>query len=168
VADVSHTMNFSSSKRFNKYSGIVDTSINYEAVFLDPAVKAHLLSHLHMHEVSVKKKFKLTSTIEHEQNFMSLTTPLYLGEVLMGESGTSIDVTYDTGSDWLVVPDIACASCDGSTHDSSGATPTQSGVISERLYGSASLKGTEYRDKVCLSSDSNSCVDNFEYFSITE
>jgi hypothetical protein len=84
VADASHAMKYSPSNKINKYSGIVDTSINYEAVFLDPAVKAHLLSHLHMHEVSVKKKFKLTSTIEHEQNFMSLTTPLYLGEVLMG------------------------------------------------------------------------------------
>jgi len=158
----------SENKHLNKYSEIIDTTINFEAPTIDPAVKARLISHFHKGEANIKNKFRLTQTFEHEQTHPVLELPLYIGEVLMGgTSGTSIDVVYDTGSDWLVVPDVNCSNCEGTTHDSSSATPTQGGVTSERLYGSASLLGTEYEDKVCMTTDESSCVDVFEYYSFS-
>ena len=86
---------------------------------------------------------------------------MFTGEVLMGEAQTKIDVVYDTGSDWLVVPDSDCLSCTGTKHDSSGATSVdpQSDI---RAYGSAKLEGKTYSDSVCLTPAT--CVE-MEYFS---
>jgi len=37
-----------------------------------------------------------------------------LGEIRIGtKTKTIINVVYDTGSDWLVVPDISCVNCIG-------------------------------------------------------
>lgn len=76
-------------------------------------------------------------------------------------------MVYDTGSDWLVIPDSECAQCDGNKHDNSDATPEQE-EDSERLYGSAALVGRTYSDKVCLTTQSSSCVSSFEYFAFHE
>lgn len=54
-----------------------------------------------------------------------LSIPMFTGEIIMGEQQTVIDVVYDTGSDWLVIPDIDCLGCSGARHDSSEATPVQ-------------------------------------------
>ena len=80
-----------------------------------------------------------------------------------------MDVVYDTGSDWLVVEGHECSSCEGNTYnpDRSQGRPRQiSDTESERNYGSASLKGHEYYDKVCV--DLNTCVADFEYFLISD
>lgn len=82
-----------------------------------------------------KKQKKLRQSIEHELTY-GVSTPMFTGEILMGDAQTKIDVVYDTGSDWLVVPDIDCLSCDGTKHDSSGATPVDA-ASSVRAYGSA-------------------------------
>lgn len=50
------------------------------------------------------------------------TLPMFTGEIVMGDAQNVIDVVYDTGSDWLVVPDKDCLRCDGNKHDSSNAT----------------------------------------------
>jgi hypothetical protein len=78
-----------------------------------------------------------------------VSIPMFTGEIVLGDNQTVIDVVYDTGSDWLVIPDSDCLTCDGTKHDSSGATPITT-VASERLYGSAALEGKTYADKVCL------------------
>jgi len=39
--------------------------------------------------------------------------PMFIGEIRMGNAGTIINVVFDTGSDWLVVPDIKCVNCNG-------------------------------------------------------
>jgi len=71
---------------------------------------------------------------------------------------------FDSGSDWLVVPDQNCDSCKGAKVVNSSARRTSS--ISEQLYyASARLKGYTYKDKVCLDSTSSSCVEDFKYFS---
>jgi hypothetical protein len=61
------------------------------------------------------------------------------------------------------VPDSTCDNCDGNKVDNSEAVQTDDN-LTERLYGSAALEGYQYRSKVCLSSASSSCVDDFEYF----
>lgn len=48
-----------------------------------------------------------------------LTIPMFTGEIVMGAAKTILDVVYDTGSDWLVIPDSQCAACDGTRHDNS-------------------------------------------------
>jgi len=40
-------------------------------------------------------------------------------------------------------------------------------LVSERLYGSAALEGLTYESKVCLSSQTSSCVNTFEYFAFS-
>jgi len=69
-------------------------------------------------------KKQLRQTIEHDMTY-GMTIPMFTGEIVMGEAQTVIDVVYDTGSDWLVIPDIDCFSCTGRRHDSSDATPVQ-------------------------------------------
>jgi len=50
-----------------------------------------------------------------------VSIPMFTGEIVMGEAQTVLDVVYDTGSDWLVIPDSDCLTCDGTKHDSSNA-----------------------------------------------
>ena len=47
---------------------------------------------------------------------------MFIGEIVMGEKQTVIDVVYDTGSDWLVIPDLNCLSCLGQRFDNSNST----------------------------------------------
>jgi hypothetical protein len=35
----------------------------------------------------------------------AVISPIFVGEIRIGNSSKIIDVVYDTGSDWLVVPD---------------------------------------------------------------
>ena len=89
------------------------------------------------------------------------TGPMYMG------GNTLMDVVYDTGSDWLVVEGSDCASCEGNTYDTanSDGTPVQiNATQSERNYGSASLTGYEYTDKVCIAL--GTCIEDFEFFLI--
>lgn len=109
---------------------------------------------------------KLGATMDVNQN--AYEGNMYVGEIVMGTAQTAIDVIYDTGSDWLCIPDSSCSSCEGTKHDNSGATVV-SAATEERLYGSAALSGSTYSDKVCLSaSDSSTCISTFEYFAITD
>ena len=87
----------------------------------------------------------------------------YVGPLSMGASSTVMDVVYDTGSDWLAVEGSECANCAGNTYDGSNGTKTST-AISERNYGSASLTGNTYKDKVCV--QPGACIDEFEYFLI--
>lgn len=88
---------------------------------------------------------------------------MFTGEIVVGADQTVIDVVYDTGSDWLVIPDADCFSCEGTKHDSSQATPVDT-ETSSRAYGSAYLEGKTYTDTVCLDSLSTTCATDFEYF----
>jgi len=72
-------------------------------------------------------------------------------------------VVYDTGSDWLTVQGKKCTNCKGKTYDGSAGRQVEA-TQSNRAYGSASLDGYVYEDKVCL--DERSCVSKFKYFLI--
>jgi hypothetical protein len=89
---------------------------------------------------------------------------MFTGEIVMGESKQVIDVVFDTGSDWLVIPDADCISCKGEKYDSSNSVPIDTTTTS-REYGSAYLEGKSYSDTVCLDETSSTCVANFTYFS---
>ena len=76
-----------------------------------------------------------------------------------------MNVIYDTGSDWLAVESSTCTTCEGIKFDGSKGTKTSiSNVPSTRDYGSASLTGFTYKDRVCVFN--TDCVNDFEYFLI--
>ena len=90
--------------------------------------------------------------------------PLFLGEVTLGmKNKTTISAVFDTGSDWLVVPDSSCFDCVGKTHNSSISGQQTSTNASEFSYGFATMTGQTYIDTVCLA-NSKVCADDFEYF----
>lgn len=113
------------------------------------------------------KKFKLGSaSLEHE--LVNEDGTMWTGELYMG-GNVLMDVVYDTGSDWLVIEGSDCTDCEGNkydTNDSSGDPVRLTNSISERNYGSASLTGREWTDKVCLRPETN-CIDDFEFFLIS-
>lgn len=78
-------------------------------------------------------------------------------------------MVFDTGSDWLVIPDKNCSNCDGRRHDNliSGIA-VDNKTITERNYGSASLQGYTWKDKVCLGSSVATCALNMTYFSFIQ
>ena len=108
---------------------------------------------------------RLGQTIVNEM--INTDGTMWVGPIYMG-GNTKMDVVYDTGSDWLVMEDISCGNCEGNKYDiaDSQGTPTKiSTSTSERNYGSASLVGNEYTDKVCI--NLATCLDVFEFFLIT-
>jgi hypothetical protein len=82
----------------------------------------------------------------------------------MGTEGVELDVVYDTGSDWLAIEGSNCSSCEGDTFDGSVSGTRLDPERTEKNYGSASLTGHTYLDKVCI--DNTACVESFEYFLI--
>jgi hypothetical protein len=88
---------------------------------------------------------------------------MFTGEIVMGESKKVIDVVFDTGSDWLVIPDSDCISCKGQKYNSSESVPVNTTTTS-REYGSAYLEGKAFSDTVCLDEMDTNCVANFTYF----
>ena len=82
-----------------------------------------------------------------------------------------MDVVYDTGSDWLVVEGIDCFNCEGNIYDPQESLGESKKVPgrprSTRIYGSAYLEGAEYFDTVCLTPNTSTCIENFEYFLIS-
>ena len=71
-------------------------------------------------------------------------------------------MVFDTGSDWLVAQGNFCESCEGTKFDPSYSSRTSDLDIEARNYGSASLLGYEYTDKVCI--NPSLCVSEFDFF----
>lgn len=96
--------------------------------------------------------------------------PLFYGEILIGasENQAPVEVIFDTGSDWLVVPSQNCNRCIGgfyNTTDDSRANYAEN----TRAYGdSVLLQGYSYKDRVCIDSTPQSCVPKFEFFAFDE
>ena len=91
---------------------------------------------------------------------------MWTGQIYMG-GNTKMDVVFDTGSDWLVMEGKTCSNCEGNKYNpsiSNGKPKRISTKSSERNYGSASLVGYEWTDKVCI--DLGHCVEDFEFFLI--
>jgi len=90
---------------------------------------------------------------------------MWVGPVMMGKNFDQMKVVYDTGSDWLTVQGKKCTNCKGKLFDGSAGRQVET-TQSNRAYGSASLDGYVYEDKVCL--DERSCVSKFKYFLIEQ
>jgi hypothetical protein len=135
------------------------TEFNYK-------IEAHTARLTREHSKKMRQNKNLRAArIDHDINW-AVVMPMFLGEIRVGSKKTIVDVVFDTGSDWLVVPDSNCTNCDGETINNEFAEQT-SFELTERLYGSASLAGYTFKDRVCLTSSSNSCIEEFEYFAFT-
>ena len=80
-----------------------------------------------------------------------------MGEIWMGKT-KSLDVVFDTGSDWLVIESINCNTCEGDKYNikqslDAGVAKKIGLKDSERVYGSARIAGREYTDTVCITLD---------------
>lgn len=126
----------------------------------DRRVDSYVSAEKYQHEKKLRKQKRLRS-IDQDLNY-AVTLPMFLGEIRVADS--IVDVVYDTGSDWLAVPDSRCEECQGTKVDNSDQTVVD-GSLSDRTYGSAHLIGSTYSGKVCLTSATSSCVTDFEYFS---
>lgn len=82
-----------------------------------------------------------------------------MGEIQIGtKTKTIINVAYDTGSDWLVVPDISCGNCIGNKVNNTDSGKIVNNIPVERTYGSVTMIGTTWTNTVCLSSSTWPCV----------
>lgn len=77
----------------------------------------------------------MKATFNHDLIYSGF--PAFIGEIRMGKKATIIEVVFDTGSDWLVVPDINCSNCKGALVNSSISGTKVDTSLSTRSYGSA-------------------------------
>ena len=88
----------------------------------------------------------------------------YVGPIYMGQSSQQMQVTYDTGSDWLAVEGANCTSCAGDKFDAALSGNRQNDASVKRMYGSVELLGHEWKDRVCMGPAT--CLNDFEFYLI--
>ena len=92
----------------------------------------------------------------------------------MGTPPQEITLIFDTGSDWMTIESHTCGNCNGENFDYEASETfefTGNGK-SVREYGSATLKGMEAKDRVCLINQPSTneykvCLPKFEWFLIS-
>jgi Eukaryotic aspartyl protease len=99
--------------------------------------------------------------IEHMRGTPDVTSALinsnnllYTGTVYIGSDKQSFELIFDTGSDWLVVEDLNCATCESKRFNKTTSTTFEVNSTATKAlnYGSASLKGYTGNDTVGLDS----------------
>ena len=112
---------------------------------------------------------ELPINLTNNQN-MAYAGPVYFGTPLQVEGITERAFIYDTGSGWLTVTSSSCSTCSTGykMYDSSASTTSKqvASDTNELDYGSATLLGSTYSDRVCLTEDGGSCLSDFEFFVI--
>ena len=78
---------------------------------------------------------------------------------------TPMNVLFDTGSDWLVIEDVNCETCEDNKYDAKQGEKI-SNELEERAYGNVFFKGYVYSDIICI--QLSACVSDFEYFAVQE
>ena len=132
--------------------------------FIFGADPSRLKFHAEHHErIRAHTGKHLLGAAEVEVYLSTVDGAMWTGPVYMGRF-TPMDVVYDTGSDWLVVEDDRCESCQGNTFDADSTGIQIGRNITDRAYGSAYLTGTEYIDTVCM--NVAQCIEDYEYFAI--
>ena len=76
-----------------------------------------------------------------------------------------MNVLFDTGSDWVVVEDVDCLTCEGNKYDARQGEKI-SDEPTERAYGGVFFEGYVYSDTICI--QLSACVQDFEYFAIAQ
>ena len=90
----------------------------------------------------------------------------FTGPVIIGSEQDTIDVIYDTGSDWLAVDTDVCASCFDPVFNSADSTSFVNTTTPHNLlYGSAELDGHLVSDHTYLSHPDLG-VDDFPFIAV--
>ena len=91
---------------------------------------------------------------------------MWTGPLYMGSTNYSVDVIFDTASDWLTVEGQDCPNCEGNTYDitKSNKAKKVGQNFSQRFYGATALSGIEWTDQVCVTLQA--CINDFEFFLI--
>jgi hypothetical protein len=80
-----------------------------------------------------------------------------------------LNVTLDTGSDWLIVQSSGCSSCTGETWDQAASSTYATDSTTMTLsYGSASVSGLDATDDFYLDADMTFGALDFEFMLITK
>ena len=95
---------------------------------------------------SSKSKKRLGDS--HVVAVLDQTAYIWTATVYMGRF-TPMNLLFDTGSDWVVIEDLECDSCDGNKYDASAGEKI-SDTLTERAYGNVFFKGHVYEDTVCI------------------
>ena len=74
---------------------------------------------------------------------------------------------FDSGSEWLAVKMGDTTAGKNAYDPSSSTSAVNTGVNHKEIYGSATLIGTLYKDRVCLQKDAQ-CVNDFEFLGVTQ
>jgi hypothetical protein len=79
-----------------------------------------------------------------------------------------MNVTLDTGSDWLIVQaDSSCYNCEGSMFEQTASSSyVNSGVEMQLMYGSAGVYGYQGTDQFYLDNNKNFGLSSFEFMLI--
>ena len=98
---------------------------------------------------------------------LAYSGPVYFGTPLQVPSRDS-EFIYDTGSGYLTTTSTACSNCISKYYDPtvSSSARVYSSQTEKLDYGSASLTGYLGTDMVCLDTEEQVCVSNFEFFVI--
>ena len=103
-------------------------------------------------------------------NNLAYAGPLYFGTPLQVDGSDERAFIYDSGSGWLTVTASDCSTCSAGYKCYNPSTSTTSKAVAsdtyELDYGSASLHGSTYSDRVCLTEDETQCLSDFEFFKI--
>ena len=82
----------------------------------------------------------------------------------MGSNLSTVSVIFDTSSDWLVIEDTACGTCEGDRYDASRSGKLVSQEDVTREYGSIEFTALEYVDKICILP--STCITSQSYLAI--
>ena len=94
----------------------------------------------------------------------------YTAEVLVGSESQAMNLIWDTGSDWLMVESADCTNCNGDTFDYTVSETFQisspTTTLTATLGDGTVLTGEKATDTVCINSDADSCIDNFQFVAV--
>lgn len=83
------------------------------------------------------------ASVQHDLVFAGTST-IFTGEVRIGTAGTIVDVVFDTGSDWLIVQDMNCTSCNGVKVNSNISGTLVTPYLNQHSYNDESLYGYQW------------------------
>jgi len=88
----------------------------------------------------------------------------YAAKIYLGSQRKMFDVQLDTGSNILVIEDVACTTCQDTFNPANSNTYVSSTVPDSITYGDGSyVKGYKVHDTVSLDSAGNNAVTNFNF-----
>ena len=107
---------------YDKYSALRSTDLDFSGK--KPEQKTLLDSFYELFDdwtlpaptVATPKKLRLREEKRVSQLLLNLYGWTWVGEIWMG-GNKSLDVVFDTGSDWLVMESIDCNSCQGDRYN---------------------------------------------------